>query len=187
MQKPPPVYSSDLVFHPEHDTAYKHFENAAANPFQPNAADLPRVNAWWLAEAALLTYWSPADAIPIYRSAGFDCTFVSANGTDCYVASQKDFVVVAFRGTQPGQWQDALADANIVLAPWESGRVHLGFKNAFNVIRPQLDPLVQTLTQGRTLWICGHSLGARSAHPESAIRRLRAASIRSSHSAVSAT
>jgi triacylglycerol lipase len=160
MQKPAPVYSSDLVFHPEHDTAYKHFENAAANPFQPNAADLSRVNAWWLAEAALLTYWSPADAIPIYRSAGFDCTFVSANGTDCYVASQKDFVVVAFRGTQPGQWQDVLADANIVLAPWESGRVHLGFKNAFNVIRPQLDPLVQTLTQGRTLWICGHSLGA---------------------------
>jgi Predicted lipase len=40
------------------------------------------------------------------------------------------------------------------------GRVHLGFKNAFDVIRPQLDPLVQTLTQGRTLWICGHSLGA---------------------------
>ena len=160
MQKPAPVYSLDFVFHPEHDAGYKHFENAAANPFQANAAAVSRVNAWWLAEAALLTYWTPADAIPIYRSAGFDCTFVSADGTDCYVASQKDFVVVAFRGTQPDQWQDGLADANIVLSSWDTGRVHLGFKKAFNVIRPQLDPLVQTLTQGRTLWVCGHSLGA---------------------------
>jgi len=160
MQKPAPVYSLDLVFHPEHDAAYQHFENAAANPFQPNAAEVSRVNAWWLAESALLTYWGPADAIPLYRSAGFDCTFLSAGGTDCYVASQKDFLVVAFRGTQPGQWQDVLADANIVLASWKTGRVHLGFKNAFDVIRPQLDPIVQTLAQGRTLWICGHSLGA---------------------------
>ena len=160
MQKPAPVYSLDLVFHPEHDIAYKHFENAAANPFQPGAPDLPRVNAWWLAEAALLTYWSPADAIPIYQSAGFDCTFVSASGTDCYVASQKDFVVVAFRGTQPGQWEDVLADANILLTSWKTGKVHRGFKKAFEDITQQLDPLVQQLSQGRTLWICGHSLGA---------------------------
>jgi hypothetical protein len=161
MQKPAPVYSLDLVFHPEHDTAYKHFENATANPFQPNAADLSRVNAWWLAEAALLTYWSQADAIPIYRSAGFDdCTFVSASGTDCYVASQKDFVVVAFRGTQPDQLQDGFADVNIVLDSWQTGKVHRGFKKAFNAVLTQLDPLVQALTQGRTLWFCGHSLGA---------------------------
>ncbi len=53
----------------------------------------------------------------------------------------KDFLVVAFRGTQPGQWQDVLADANLVQAPSDYSRVHLGFKNAFSVIRPQLDPL----------------------------------------------
>ena len=205
MQKPAPVYSSDLVFHPEHDAAYKHFENAAANPFQPNAADLSRVNAWWLAEAALLTYWSPADAIPIYRSAGFDCTFVSANGTDCYVASQKDFLVVAFRGTQPGQWQDVLADANLVQAPWDTGRVHLGFKNAFNVIRPQLDPLVADAGAGPDALVlrpqprrCPGDAGGRSLH--SRPRRLHvrltpsrrsdvshARSITSSRSAVSGT
>jgi triacylglycerol lipase len=160
MQKPAPVYSLELVFHPERDVSYQHFENASANPFQPNPNDFPRVNAWWLAEAALLTYWNQPEAIPIFEAAGFKCEFITADDTDCYVATQKDFVVVAFRGTQPGQWQDILADANIVLAPWHTGMVHLGFKKAFEVIRPQLDPIVQRLAPGQTVWFCGHSLGA---------------------------
>jgi hypothetical protein len=158
MQKPAPVYSLELVLHPERDLAYQHFEYAQANPFEPNAADLSRVNAWWLAEAALLAYWK--DALPIFQAAGFQAEFVSAHGTDCYVAAQKDFVVVAFRGTQPDDWRDVLSDANIVLAPWQDGMVHLGFRRAFEVIRPGLDPILQRLTPGRTVWFCGHSLGA---------------------------
>ena len=160
MQKPPPVYSLQFVFHPEQDSGYKHFENAAANPFQPSPRDFPRVNVWWLAESALLAYWASADAIPIFEAAGFQCEFITADGTDCYVASQGDFAVVAFRGTQPDQWEDIFADANILLVPWQTGRVHLGFKKAFDVIRPKLDPIVARLTGSRTLWFCGHSLGA---------------------------
>jgi triacylglycerol lipase len=76
------------------------------------------------------------------------------------VASQKDFLVVAFRGTQPGDWKDILADANIVLVPSRTGLVHLGFKKAFEAIRPQLDPILERLSPNRTLWFCGHSLGA---------------------------
>ena len=124
MQKPAPVYTLDFVLHPERDGAYQHFENASANPFQPNPTDFPRVNVWWLAEAALLTYWDPAEAIPIFEAAGFECEFISAGGTDCYVAVQTDFVVVAFRGTQPDKWKDIIADANILLAPWQTGMVH---------------------------------------------------------------
>jgi triacylglycerol lipase len=162
MQKPAPVYSIDLVLHPQHDGVYRHFDNAPANPFQPSPTDFPRVNVWWLAEAALLTYWDPREAIPIFESAGFTCEFQSAGGTDCYVAVQKDFVVVAFRGTQPEQWRDVLADANILLVPWRAGHghVHAGFKKAFDDIRPVLDPILQPLAAGRTLWFCGHSLGA---------------------------
>ena len=68
MQKPAPVYTIDFVLHPEQDKAYRHFENASANPFQPNPRDFPRVNAWWLGEAALLAYWHPIDAISIFSS-----------------------------------------------------------------------------------------------------------------------
>ena len=160
MQKPAPVYTLDFVLHPERDATYQHFENASANPFQPNPTDFPRVNIWWLGEAALLTYWNPADAIPIFAGAGFECQFISASGTDCYVAAQADFVVVAFRGTQPDKWKDIIADANILLAPWPTGMVHLGFKRAFDAIRPQLDTILARLAPGRTLWFCGHSLGA---------------------------
>src|SRR5206468_4969353 len=127
------------------DAAYKHYENASGNPFQPNPIDFPRVNVWWLAEAALLTYWNPTDAIPIFEAAGFQCEFITADGTDCYVAVQRSFVVVAFRGTQPNQWKDVLADANIVLVPWRAGLVHFGFKKAFEVIRPQLDTILERL------------------------------------------
>ena len=118
------------------------------------------MNVWWLGEAALLTYWNPADAIPIFEATGFECEFITADGTDCYVAAQADFVVVAFRGTQPDEWKDIIADANIMLVPWQIGMVHLGFKRAFDVIRPQLDTILARLAPGRTLWFCGHSLGA---------------------------
>jgi triacylglycerol lipase len=160
MQKPPPVYTLEFVLHPERDATYRHFENASANPFQPNPMGFPRVNMWWLAEAALLTYWNPAAAIPIFETAGFQCEFITAEGTDCYVAAQADFVIVAFRGTQPDKWKDIIADASLVLVPWQNGLVHLGFRNAFEAIRPQLDTILARLAPGRTVWFCGHSLGA---------------------------
>jgi len=160
MQKPAPVYALNLVLHPEQDRTYQHFENASAHPFQPDPRGFPRVNMWWLAEAALLTYWKPEAAIPIFETAGFQCEFITAEGTDCYVAAQADFVVVAFRGTQPDKWKDIIADASLVLVPWKNGLVHLGFKRAFEAIRPQLDTVLARLGPGRTLWFCGHSLGA---------------------------
>ena len=160
MKKPAPVYSLGFVFHPERDGHYVHFENAAANPFDPDPNSFPRVNAWWLAEAALLTYWNPADAIPLFQAAGFQCQFITAQGTDCYVATHDRFAIVAFRGTQPHDWNDILADVNVVLVPWKTGLVHLGFRKAFEAIRPQLDPLVAQALPGRTVWFCGHSLGA---------------------------
>jgi pimeloyl-ACP methyl ester carboxylesterase len=47
-----------------------------------------------------------------------------------------------------------------VLVPWQTGMVHLGFKKAFDVIHPQLDRVLARLSARRTLWYCGHSLGA---------------------------
>jgi hypothetical protein len=53
MRKPAPAYSVEFVLHPERDATYVHFENATSHPFQPDPTGLPRVNVWWLAEAAL--------------------------------------------------------------------------------------------------------------------------------------
>src|SRR5689334_23587159 len=109
MRKPLPVYDIRFVIHPEWDAAYVHFENAAANPFQPRPAGFPRVNAWWLAEAALLSYWAPEPANRIFAAAGLQSDYLAADdGTECYVAWQSEAVIVALRGTQPDQWKDIL-------------------------------------------------------------------------------
>jgi len=160
MQKPAPVYSLDLVFHPEHDTSYVHFENATAHPFQPNPAGLPRVNSWWLADSALLTYWNEADAKAIFNTVGLQSKFIKVGSTDCYIAWQTNFVIVAFRGTEPDEWEDMLTNAQITLVPWLAGKVHRGFKEAIDAIWPTLDTELNTLSTGRTVWFCGHSLGA---------------------------
>jgi triacylglycerol lipase len=160
MQKPPPVYSIDHVFRPEQDAAYVHFENAAANGFQPDPDGFPRVNAWWLADSALATYWDETRAKSIFQRAGLDSTFVKVDSTDCYIAWQDTFAIVAFRGTEPDEWGDVLTDAMIALVPWQAGKVHLGFKKAIDTIWPRLELEPNALAAGRTIWFCGHSLGA---------------------------
>jgi triacylglycerol lipase len=159
MQKPPPMYSLALVLSPERDHSYVHFENAATHPFQANPAGLPRVNVWWLADSALLTYWDGAQAQAIFGSAGLESKFIKVSSTDCYVAWARDFVIVAFRGTEPNEWQDILTDGNVKLVPWRVGKVHRGFKEAVDEIWPRLEAELNVLSAGRTMWFCGHSLG----------------------------
>ena len=160
MQKPPPVYKTELVFHPEGDTEYLHFEQSAAHPFAADPSGFPRVNAWWLAESALLTYWSEADASAGFNRAGLQSKFLKSGSTDCYIAWQGTFVIVAFRGTEPDEWEDILTDSMITLVPWRTGKVHCGFKQGIDAIWPTLEPELNRLSTGRTVWFCGHSLGA---------------------------
>ncbi|MEO8481665.1 MAG: lipase family protein [Acidobacteriota bacterium] len=164
MQKSAPVYSADYVFHPEQDLAYRHFEDAAAHPFEPTPAAVSRVNAWWLAEAALLSYSNPDRAIPVFEAAGLESEFLRANTTDCYVAWNAAAVIVAFRGTEPDEWPDVLTDAKIHLDPWQAGRVHHGFQEALRDIWPALTIRLSTLSATRAVWFCGHSLGAALAN-----------------------
>jgi hypothetical protein len=161
MPKPAPVYTTQFVLHPEQDSEYRHFENAAAHPFQAHAAGVPRGNAWWLAEAALASYWPPAGASAIFAGAGLQSDYLTAKGTDCYVAWQADAVIVAFRGTQPDQWSDILADAEAAQVPWDDGtHVHSGFAEALEDIWPMLTSTLAKLSNNRAVWFCGHSLGA---------------------------
>jgi hypothetical protein len=163
MQKPAPVYSLKLLFHPEDDVDYVHFEDSATNPFQPDPPNFSRVNVWWLAESALLAYWANPSASTIFRQAGLQSTFMKEGSADCYVAWQDQYVIVAFRGAEFDEWKDVLAPAKFELVPWNVGRVHRGFKEAFEGIWPKLEAELIRLSAGRTVWFCGHSLGAAMA------------------------
>ena len=161
MQKPPPDYNPEFVTRPERDAGYAHFVGAAAHPFVPMGIDpVPRINAWWLAEASLATYWEPPGAAAIYAAAGLDCEFVTAMSTDAYIAVAPDWLVVAFRGTEPDQWQDIVTDAGLALVPWSTGFVHCGFSLAVKDIWPALTDALARLAPGREVWFTGHSLGA---------------------------
>ncbi len=160
--KPRPVPLADLVFHPEHDAAYQHFQGAQAHPFSARAGRLGRRNAWWLAEAALLSYWDPAEAFPRFRSAGLEADFLEAGALQAYVAWNETAVIVSFRGTEPDEWGDVLDDAVFVLKPGHRRGtfVHAGFKAAIDRVWPALDARLATLSSSRAVWFSGHSLGA---------------------------
>ena len=70
MRKPRPAPDPKFVFDPASDAAYVHFDGHQHAPFDAAATSMTRANAWWLAEAALLAYWTPADAVPRFLSAG---------------------------------------------------------------------------------------------------------------------
>ena len=165
MPKPAPTYDTRFVLHPEQDGTYVHFENATAHPFEANPGSLSRVNAWWLAEAALLSYWDRGPAIPVFNAAGLQAELVEERSAECYVAWRPDAVIVAFRGTQVDEWPDILTDAGVAQIAWgprgQTGqrRVHSGFAKAIQRIWPKLTAVLDRLKANRTVWFCGHSLG----------------------------
>lgn len=182
MRKEPPDVTLEAVLPPNH--GYIYFEDGELHPFRPRATTFQAVNAWWLAECALLAYADPDLALGEFRRAGFtvgDDQPLSGESTQCYVLSRDEFVVVAFRGTQvfkPGVHtsladvvRDVLADistdAKFGLVRWQrGGSVHRGFRDALNdgdLWRDRLKPLLSELkaeAPERTVWFTGHSLGA---------------------------
>lgn len=160
--KPRPIRRIELVFHPERDSAYRHFADADRHPFDTSASTLGRRNAWWLADAALLAYWDEAHAGPRFAQGGLAATAFNQEGVDGYVAAGNGFAIVTFRGTEPDQSSDIFDDARFALAPWDGtgASVHLGFLDALNRVWPLLSPRLETLAATHRIWFTGHSLGA---------------------------
>src|SRR5215210_4432076 len=96
-----------LLTRPEQNpTGYQPFARASEFRFEPHAdlqtQQVRRVNAWWLADAAWLSYSHSDDAIShAYKTAtGLDAELVSTGGTEFTFATDGAFAIVAFRGTQ---------------------------------------------------------------------------------------
>ncbi len=78
-----------------------------------------------------------------------------------------DHIIVAFRGTEPDKFSDISADLEITKEKSMSGEgyVHEGFKEEVDKLWKKLQSrFKRTIEDGhRTVWICGHSLGAAMA------------------------
>ena len=159
-KKPLPPPSLKLVFKPQSDTAYTHFEGALDAPFDPMAV-FSRVNAWWLAEASLLSYWEPDTAQQRFRDrAALDSAPIHSGDIQGYIAWNRNFTLVAFRGTEAESIHDIVTDAQFAFADWDNldERVHKGFRDALDLVWRQLVTAIKPLAD-RPVWFTGHSLG----------------------------
>lgn len=160
---------------------YGYFENWGKHPFQPQADAFSPVNAWRLAEAALLAY---ADEAFIRRAlnkedlqpVGLDLKFFSGKSTQCFAVPFESFVLVSFRGTEfrtqaPLDFRNIVDDliTNLKITPVPSdhgGKVRKGFKQALDEIWDQpsrqqgLRAFLDSHGGKRPIWFTGHSLGA---------------------------
>lgn len=153
---------------------YAYFQDCDQVPFRYNVGIFEMINAWWLIEASTLAYAEPDFVTDVFkRKAGFqNVEFFSDRTTQCYVASNDNFVLVAFRGSEiqlrEGDfdagylWADWLTNFNFLAQQWDrGGTVHGGFKAALDEVWEELAEYVADLQKGnRTVWITGHSQGA---------------------------
>jgi triacylglycerol lipase len=89
--------------------------------------------------------------------------FINVDGAQAYILWNTEHVTIAFRGTEPKQLSDIVAD----LKAWKSkskvaGRVHDGFYDEIAKLWPQITEEMQNHKK-RSISVCGHSLGGAMA------------------------
>lgn len=92
-----------------------------------------------------------------------DSIFIEDDGAQCHIVWNKEEVVLCFRGTEPDEFSDVLADLNAI--PRKSmtdGWVHSGFRGELDKLWDDILPILEE-HKGKVLYICGHSLGAAMA------------------------
>jgi len=119
------------------------------------------------AELSMISYLPPEQTEKAARRLGFDhVIFYDHDGSQAYSFANVHDVVIAFRGTEPNEWNDVKADLNVAKVLAETaGKVHRGFKKEVDDIWPMLKEMLSAdqLTLNKDLWFTGHSLGGAMA------------------------
>ncbi|MEN1681497.1 MAG: lipase family protein [Planctomycetota bacterium] len=115
------------------------------------------------AELARLSYFSRAEAGRVANAIGLpEIRFYDRDGAQAYIFANEQDAVVTCRGTEPHEWNDIRADLDAVTDVAETvGRVHRGFKREVDDLWPRLEEAL--VSNDRTLWFAGHSLGGAMA------------------------
>jgi triacylglycerol lipase len=88
--------------------------------------------------------------------------FYNKDGAQAYRFMNKNDLVIACRGTQPTEFNDIKADLKALPVMAETvSRVHRGFKAEVDELWPMIEKDInRKVNVTKTLWFCGHSLGA---------------------------
>ena len=118
------------------------------------------------AKLSSIAYNNIKEAKSQAKKLGFTTTeFYEKDGAQAYRFMNKTDLVIACRGTQPTEFNDLKADLKALPVMAETvGRVHIGFKTEVDDIWPMIEEDINRKTNvTKTLWFCGHSLGAAMA------------------------
>ncbi len=115
------------------------------------------------AELSRLSYFSRAEAGRAANEIGFpEIRFYDRDGAQAYLFANQHDAVISCRGTEPHEWNDIRADLDAMTDLAETvGRVHRGFKREVDDLWPRLEKAL--VSNDRTLWFTGHSLGGAMA------------------------
>jgi triacylglycerol lipase len=118
------------------------------------------------AKLSKISYYNLKDAKKQAKTLGFTTVeFYDKEGAQAYRFMNKDDLVIACRGTQPAEFNDISADLKALPVVAETiSRVHQGFKAEVDELWPMIEQDINRKANlGKTLWFCGHSLGAAMA------------------------
>ena len=117
-----------------------------------------------MAQLAEIAYCDGAEAKKRGKSIGFGGhQFFDFDGAQCHAFWNKSEIVIAFRGTEPDELSDLLADLNAIpRGAMTHGLVHSGFRGELDKL---WDVVVECLSnhKDKAVYITGHSLGAAMA------------------------
>ena len=89
--------------------------------------------------------------------------FLENDGAQCHIVWNDQEIVVCFRGTEPDEFSDILADLNAIpRRSMTDGWVHSGFRGELDKVWNLITNLVSQNAE-KELYICGHSLGGAMA------------------------
>ena len=157
--------SRTALYHPElHDTLFVNGQTYSPLQLAIEAARL----AYYRAEASPAERTRLTDALARVGFADLVLFADSKSGAAAFAARRRGdgTTLLSFRGTQPDNYRDLIADlgANLVAWPESAGRVHDGFATAVRALRPQiLEWIAGAKPQLNKLILTGHSLGAAMA------------------------
>ncbi|NOY72778.1 MAG: lipase family protein [Gammaproteobacteria bacterium] len=115
------------------------------------------------AELANIAYLPLEQVTRFAQPLGFnEIELFNRDGSQAYLFSNHTDAVIVCRGTEPNDWNDIKADVDAVSVVAETvGRVHRGFKKEVDDLWPELEKTL--VSNNKTLWFAGHSLGGAMA------------------------
>lgn len=164
-RKPLPADNYQNLFYPP--AGYQYFEGGdqPENAFHPDSAQFELINAWWMADAALMAYEQDFEKVRgRLESLGLQAVQVGDwggghRGTQAFAAFGERFALVSFRGTEKQDVQDTLSDLEVTAVPEGGCLVHRGFKSALDQVWESVQSLLAERAKP-SIFFTGHSLGA---------------------------